>query len=87
MRSTRKHRVRAEASGKSAVVDAFMDLYVEWRQQVYELDVVYRRWDHAATAEERRTAFGAYSRALDAEERAALRFGEFSSYAARTLSA
>ena len=87
MRSARRHRVRATGAGESAVVDAFIDLYVAWRECSGELDVLYRRWSHAASAEERRRAFEDFSQALDDEEGAALRFGEFAGYAAQTLSA
>ena len=87
MPSARNPVVPGGVAGESAVVDAFMDLYVAWRESSYEVDVVYRRWGHAASATDRRSAFAAFSRALDDEEEAARRFGEFASYAMRMLSA
>lgn len=87
MRSARKPYARATASGESAVIDTFIDLYVAWRECSGELDVVYRQWGQAGTAADRRSAFAAFSRALDDEEGAALRLAQFANYAARTLSA
>jgi len=87
MPSARKHRHIRTASAQSAVVDTFMDYYVAWRQRAGELDVVYRRWSHAATTVDRRSAFDAFTRAPDAEERAARSFGEFAAHTAWELSA
>lgn len=87
MDSTREDRVGVMTSGQSVVVDVFVDLYLEWRERSALLDVVYREWGRASMATDRRSAFIAFSRALDDEEGAARRFEAFAGYAARALSA
>jgi hypothetical protein len=67
------------------MVDVFMELYVDWRERCAALDAAYAAWASAPSSSERVTAFEQYSRALDDEERAACRFGDFTTHAAQLL--
>lgn len=87
MRSARRQRARRAPSGQSVVVDRFMDLYLAWRESAGDVETIYSRWSRATSPADRRSAFEAFSRALAQEEGAALQFGQFAGYAARTLSA
>jgi hypothetical protein len=51
-------------------VDAFIESYVEWREECNDLRRAYRRWVASAWPD-RDLAFGAYRAALDREEKAA----------------
>ena len=87
MRSARQRRIGASTSGDAALVDAFMEVYLLWRERAAELDARYRRWSIAGSAADRRVAFAEYRRALDDEECAARCFAEFALYATRSLAA
>lgn len=87
MASAGERRAPLTPPSKSAVLDAYMDLYVVWRERAAVLEVIYRRWALAGSAADRRTAFAGFCRALDEEERAARRFGEFASYVTEALAA
>jgi hypothetical protein len=58
-----KTRVRPE------LIDAMMDLYVDWREECITLRKAYERWSSVRLAE-RELAFAAYRAALDREDRA-----------------
>jgi hypothetical protein len=49
--------------------DAVIDLYVEWREECYAVQLAYEHW-REASKDDRATAFAAYNAALDREERA-----------------
>jgi hypothetical protein len=57
-------------AGHDLLVDAFIESYVEWREECNELRRAYRRWAACAWPD-RDLAFGAYRAALDREEKAA----------------
>jgi hypothetical protein len=54
---------------ESALLDAAVDSYVEWREESAALRAAYRRWSDAS-ASDRTAAFAAYTAALDREARA-----------------
>ena len=49
--------------------------YLDWRDECSDVELAYRAWRHALTTNSA-CAFGAYSAALDREQRAAARYGE-----------
>jgi hypothetical protein len=49
--------------------DALIDLYVDWREECWAVQVAYDRW-REASKDDRAAAFAAYHAALDREERA-----------------
>jgi len=58
------------ASPVSALIDAVMDGYVDWREESAAVELAYRRWRQAASRD-REPAFDEYLAALDREEQAA----------------
>jgi hypothetical protein len=55
-------------------VDAFVESYVDWREECRALEAAYARWERAERPG-RDLAFAAYRAALDREEKAAHVFG------------
>jgi len=51
------------------MMDALIDVYVEWREECLAVHSAYERW-RGAPRDESAAAFAAYSAALDREERA-----------------
>jgi RecB family exonuclease len=62
--------VHPEDAGRDSRIDAFVERYVDWREECEALDSAYRRWARA-TASERDLAFAAYRATLDREEQSA----------------
>jgi hypothetical protein len=62
-----------------ALIDAAVDLYVDWREESAAVRRAYRRWVDAAGID-RRAAFAAYVAALDQEERAGTRYAQVLAY-------
>lgn len=59
--------VHPEVAPRESPVDAFLESYVDWREQCEVLDSAYRAWLQA-TGSERDMAFAMYRAALDREE-------------------
>jgi hypothetical protein len=57
------------------LVDEFLEVYLQWREQALALQDTYSRWRGAAP-EDRALAFAAYRAMLDLEERAAQVYAE-----------
>ena len=57
------------------LIDAMMDLYVDWREECIALRKAYERWSSVRLAE-RELAFAAYRAALDREDRASAVYAE-----------
>jgi hypothetical protein len=74
--------VPAARPSRDSCVDAFVDSYVDWREDCVTLEAAYQRWTGSARLE-RGMAFSAYHAALDREEKAAAVYGS----AARQLAA
>jgi hypothetical protein len=55
-------------------VDAFIETYVEWREECAALETAYQRWVESRRPN-RDLAFSAYRAALDREEKAACVYG------------
>ena len=53
-----------------ALVDAFLDSYIRWREACEDVWSTYRQWAECAP-QQRRLGFAAYQSALDREEHAA----------------
>jgi hypothetical protein len=51
------------------LIDDPMDMYVEWREACVALDSAYKQWSSVKVAE-KKSAFAAYTAALDWEEQA-----------------
>jgi len=60
----------SDASQRDLHVDAFVDRYVEWREECQALDSAYDDWARSKRSE-RGIAFATYRAALDREEKAA----------------
>ena len=60
----------SHASLPRLLLDALIDSYVRWREESAAVDVTYRRWTYAETAD-RGLRFDEYVAALDREEYAA----------------
>lgn len=58
-------------------IDAFIDSYVEWREECEALETAYWRWTKSRCSE-RDLGFAAYRAALDREEKAASVYGQAS---------
>jgi hypothetical protein len=65
--STPTGSVHTEVAPRESTVDAFVERYVDWREQCEVLDSAYRGWARA-TGSERDMAFAMYRAALDREE-------------------
>lgn len=61
--------MRPPRAREPQLVDALIDLYVEWRDECSAVQLTYERWCQAPK-DDRAAAFGAYHAALDREERA-----------------
>ena len=72
----------AARPGDDHPVSAFVESYVDWREESAALEDAYQRWAGSADTE-REMAFSAYHAALDREEKAAAVYGS----AARQLAA
>jgi hypothetical protein len=73
-------RARQRASlVESALVDAAVDCYVDWREESAAVRRAYRGWA-AAERGHRPGAFAAYVAALDREERAGTRYAHVLAY-------
>ena len=73
-------RPRRKASFfESALVDAAVDSYVDWREESAAVRHAYGGWA-AAERRERPRAFAAYIAALDREERASTRYAHVLAY-------
>jgi hypothetical protein len=68
--STRTGPVHREVAPRESPVDAFVERYVDWREQCEVLDSAYRGWAQA-TGSKRDMAFAMYRAALDREEKTA----------------
>jgi len=66
--------MRSDFARRDRRGDAFVECYVEWREECEALESAYRRWA-GSICSERDLAFATYSAALDREERAAFVFG------------
>jgi hypothetical protein len=64
---------RAESG--SEVIDGLMDLYVDWREESFGVQLAYDRWTRGS-ADDREVAFAAYRAALEREESACRAFSE-----------
>jgi len=71
LRRDRPERTRSDAERE--LVDAFVDAYVDWREEAAAAEHAYRGWHEAAEAD-KPLAFRAYATALDREEYAADRY-------------
>jgi hypothetical protein len=58
------------------IVEAFLESYIDWREQCEQVRAAYERWTSSEPSD-RRLAFAAYRAALDREECAAARNGEW----------
>jgi hypothetical protein len=58
-----------KARARTALVDAAVEAYVDWREECLFVWDAYRRWSRAPRADAT-VAFAAYAAALDREERA-----------------
>ena len=68
--STRTGPVHPQVVPHESRVDAFVERYVDWREQCQVLDSAYRGWA-GATGSERDMAYAMYRAALDREEKTA----------------
>ena len=62
--------MRARTAERSALVDAFLESYISWREACEDVWGAYRRWAECKP-QQRRLGFAAYQSALDREEHAA----------------
>jgi hypothetical protein len=74
-----RHGGRRVSYVETALVDATLDRYVDWREASAAVRHAYRRWA-AASRPDRRGAFAAYAHALDREERAGARYAHVLAY-------
>jgi hypothetical protein len=64
-------RAASQRAGRDLRIDAFIESYVQWREECEDLRDAYERWAVCGRLD-RDLAFRAYRAALDREEKAAL---------------
>jgi hypothetical protein len=60
---------QVSSQARPELIDAVMDVYVDWREECIALRNAYEHWSSVRVAE-RELAFAAYRAALDREDRA-----------------
>jgi hypothetical protein len=66
----RHNQPRAATERRSALADAFVDSWVDWREATEDVRAAYRWWSECARPQ-RALAFAGYRAALDREQHAA----------------